>query len=309
MFNRDASKIKIVDFKNKVTDSIIIATPINDLTILTVDRNTGKLFGRSGYGKDVVYQFNFTTRNWDRKVNGSKDWETFGATDFYNGVENKVGLFGGYGFFATKNWIYEADITANSTSNWTNTYANRDNSSTLGIAKATGKKVTYNRNRTKLFLSGGQGSYSGDQFSNACSTSTITWATDVGKYCWLNDVWEYDFNTKQFTNIVPLSNSSYPSEGLTAYDYDNDVLYLMGGRTPMATYNPSADTASNYSLKLYKYPMNGNPNKTFYEVQTVSTALPSIHSVGVMGDPRLYYDGNLKSLIWITVQGIFTLKL
>jgi hypothetical protein len=309
MFNTGSTKLKIVDFRNGTTDSITIVSPITDLSILTVDRNSGKLYGRSGYGKDKVYQFNFTSRAWELKVNGLRDWETFGATDFYNGVDNKVGLFGGYGYFATKNWIYEADITSNTTTAWTNTYSNRDNSLTTGIAKATGKKVTYNRNRTKLYLSGGQGNYSGDQFSNACTTSSITWATDVGKYCWLNDLWEYDLTTKAFTNIIPLSNSTYPTEGLTAFDYDNDVLYLMGGRTPMATYNPSADSASTYGMKLYKFPLNNNPNKIFTEVQTNTAALPAYHSVGVMGDPRLYYDGRLKSLIWITVKGIFTIKL
>ena len=309
MFNRDATKIKIVNFQNLTTDSITITSPITDLSILTIDRRDGSLYGRSGYGKDKVYKFDFTTKSWVLKVNGSRDWDTFGATDFFNSVDNKVGLFGGYGFFSTKNWIYEAEISPNSTTSWTNTYSNRDNSSTSGIAKATGKKVTYNRNRTKLYLSGGQGSYSGDQFSNSCTTSTITWATDVGKYCWLNDLWEYDLTTKQFTNIIPLNNSTYPIEGLTALDYDNDVLYLMGGRTPMATYNPSADTASNYSLKLYKFPLNNNPNKVFTEVQTNNAELPLYHTVGVMGDPRLYYDGRLKSLIWITIKGIYTIKL
>ena len=47
----------------------------------------------------------------------------------------------------------------------------------------------------------GAGNEDGNQFQSSCNLGQA-WASDVGVWCWLKDVWELDLATYQWTNIL-----------------------------------------------------------------------------------------------------------
>ena len=54
------------------------------------------------------------------------------------------------------------------------------------------------------------------------------WATDIGVWCWLKDV----FLT---TNILSLDDNTITEYGTNAFDYESNVLYRIGGYIPSPT--------------------------------------------------------------------------
>lgn len=300
----DAKILYTYNISTGKLDSVVINNPNTEISFLICDQSSTALYGKTGYGKDKIYKFNYSLKTWEPLTNGAKDWETFGASVYYNGVNKKIGLFGGYGFFAVKNWIYE--ISPLSGQSWTEVYKNQDNSGTQGIAKASAKRLTYDKSRQKMYLLGGQGNYSGAQSEKSCNASSAPWATDIGVYCWLRDLWEYDFTTQTFKNIIPASTTDIPFDGPIAYDGTQNRILLMGGFTPPAKWDANYWKTNTFSIDLFEYSLSKKDG--FKKMTVVTTALPNTTYANI-GDSRLFFDQSLNKLIWINKMGIYTLTL
>lgn len=295
--NKESNILYAHNIKTQKVVSFVIKNPIFRTSLISSRKD--KLYGKSEFGRDIVYEFDFKSNEWINPTNGNGDYESFGHATYYNPIAHTVGFFGGYGFYQMKNFIWE--IIPTKDQNWMLIQPDSDNSTSKGIARGV-KNTTYNKSGSKLYLYGGQGNYSGSQFDPTCTSSITPMPTTEGSYCWLRDLWVYDFNTRTFKNIISPFSDKLPLDGAMAYNEDNGVMYLMGGRKPPFSYPDHTETI--YDITLYKTPLN---NIQFKPVKVDQTVLPSNQTLKTLGISVLYYDHMLKTLIWVNSKGIFLL--
>ncbi len=76
-------------------------------------------------GRDPVYAIPDSGGAWVRVGgNDGRDFESFGCSSYWNPLTSSPGFFAGYGYFSTKNWIYEV---GGSTGPWIQKKANVSN--------------------------------------------------------------------------------------------------------------------------------------------------------------------------------------
>ena len=250
-------------------------------------------------GRDNVYNIPKAGGSWSQFGPGNFDQDSYGSQPFYDGQNNRIGFFGGYGFYSVKNWVYESTSTG-----WINPYANNNN---CNPARRTGTRIAPNKDYKKMYILSGQGNCNGSQFSTSCSLGNA-WATDVGKYCWLQDLYEYDFSTGAFTTILSSGSSSISKEGNFAYNYDQDVFYILGGFTPPATYIASWGSSTAFPFTNTVLAMDrGKGGSTFSSVSVCGNPPP----VGTVNSSNgiAFYDGPRDRIIWMRPDGIWALNL
>ena len=112
------SKIQKFDLNtNSVTTIPTTNQPPVDIGPFTYDFTNNRLVGNRA-GRENLYSLSLSTSTWTQIGSGSFDSESYGAQFFWNPTNNKTAFFGGYGFFAVKNWIWENNGT------WSNPYVN-----------------------------------------------------------------------------------------------------------------------------------------------------------------------------------------
>lgn len=269
-------------------------------TVLISSRN-GKLYGKSEFGRDAVFEYDFIQKKWINPTQGTGDYESFGRATYFNPIDKTIGFFGGYGYYKMKNFIWEVKPSAGQ--NWKLISPDKDNSASKGIARGV-KNTTYNKSGSKLYIYGGQGNYSGNQFEQTCTSSITPMATGDGSYCWLRDLWEYDFKTRKLTNLISAFTDKLPLDGAMAYDEDRDKMFLMGGRKPPFSLPDHSDTE--YNLTLYSTSIK-SPIQ-FKEIKVKQTVLPQNESIKSLQISVLYYDHKLQMLVWVNSKGIFLLN-
>jgi hypothetical protein len=238
-------------------------------------------------GRDAVYALPITGGNWQLIGNGGFDAESYGGTAYWNPISNRFGYFGGYGFFATKNWLWENN------GSWVNTYGNNNN---CQPAKRVGAQFALNRDGKKVYLFSSQGSCNGNQFASTCSLGS-PWQTDVGQYCWLRDIWELNLENNQFVNVLPTNSPSITKEGSFSYDYTKNTFYIIGGFTPSAVYG----TPSVFSMDVLRY--RRDVDVEGFKQISVSGNPPPSNSNGIS-----YYDSIGNRIIYARADGIWALN-
>ena len=248
-------------------------------------------------GRDVVYNVPKTGGSWTVFGPGSNDANSYGSQPFYDAQNNRIGFFGGYGFYSVKNWVYES-----TSSGWINPYANNNN---CNPARRNASGIAPSKDYKKMFIFSGQGNCNGSQTATSCTLGNA-WASDVGKWCWLQDLYEYDFATNTFTAILPTGSSSISKEGSFAYNYDQDVFYILGGFTPPATWNASWASITPYTNTVLAM-ARGQGASTFSSVTVCGTPPP----VGTVSSSSgmAFYDGPRDRIIWMRPDGIWALNL
>ncbi|MFM8348978.1 MAG: hypothetical protein ACKOAR_13135, partial [Bacteroidota bacterium] len=217
---------------------------------------------------------------------GASTAELFGANPIYNSNTSKPAIIHGYGFFTHKNAAYEL---TNGT--WAQ---KRPNSAEQPYKR--GAYVYPNGDYTKTYIIDGQGNPSGNQLESACSLpGGLPWATDVGKFCWLRDIWEIDLNTWTAKNILPV-NSDIDATGRFGYDYKNNAFYSFGGYVPPAVHGQQ--------LTWIQSARRFRPGSSVWENLEASGDLPPSGVTGVT-----YYDEVKNRFIFCASQGVWEILL
>ncbi|MFM8456414.1 MAG: hypothetical protein ACKOAK_06575 [Ignavibacteria bacterium] len=204
-----------------------------NLRTFTYDQTNDRLIAiRSG--RENIYALPVTGGAWTLIGKGGSDNESYNAGYFWNEKTNAFGFFSGYGYFSVKNWVWEYQ------DKWVNTIANNSNCGSTVPVKRANTLILGKPGENKVYFASGQGNCSGDQMDKSCTLGE-PWATDVGTYCWLKDVWELDLNTNTFRNIVPVNHPSFTKEGAITFDFDQRSFIKVGGYIPNAKYERGND--------------------------------------------------------------------
>ena len=250
-------------------------------------------------GREHVYALPVSGGAWIKIGNGGSDAESYGAGYYWNEKTNSFGFVGGYGYFSMKNWIWEYQDS------WKNVFENNANAENTVPAKRTPTLILGKPGDNKVYFASGSGNASGDQFEQECSISE-PWANDVGKFCWLKDVWELDLNTHTFNNLLPVNHESYTKEGAITLNHDEQSFVKVGGFIPPAQYDGSrnwAETAE-YSMDVSVFSIGSKDG--FVPVTTVGD-IPPVKYLNEFGHNALYYDSKGKRVIYIRTDGIWSL--
>ena len=242
-------------------------------------------FWRSG--TDKVYEVSRSGGNITQVGNGSYNSQLYGSDAIYNGVTTNPALMNGYGFFTNKNAAYELREGV-----WVQT---RDNSDNEPFKRGT--TIYPNEDFTKAYIIDGMGNATGSQTENSCSIAgALPWATDVGKYCWLRDLWEIDLSDWSVRSILPL-NSNFNSTGSFGYDYKNNKFYSFGGFTPPSYYGQELQWVN--TLRI----LDPNTQSGWVDLEQYGDIPPTGESY------VSYFDEELNRFIVCSNKGIWALNL
>ena len=160
-------------------------------------------------------------------------------------------------------------------------------------------------NKPHLFLvSGLSGNCSGNQREQYCKDGLSSSTNNLGNWCWLRDVFLYDYEKHAFTNIIGPHEESMTHEGIGAYDFDDDAMYIVGGHIPKVkerTYY--SDTSYNSILRL-----RIGKDKRFNKVETITKGM-KLYSWHEQHKYGAYYNPAHKSLVWLRNDGLWELEL
>jgi surface protein len=271
-----------------------IFTPIQVNNYPSFDRSGSFVFNPSSQtlqfwrsGTDNVYEVSTNGGSISAIGDGSYNSQLYGSDAIYNGVTTNPALMNGYGFYTNKNAAYELLEGV-----WVQT---RDNSDNEPFKRET--TIYPNEDFTKAYIIDGKGNASGNQSESSCSIAgALPWATDVGEYCWLRDLWEIDLSDWSIRSILPL-NSNFTSTGSFGYDYENNKFYSFGGFTPPTSYGQELEWTN--TLKVF----NPNTESEWEDLEQYGEVPPAGESF------VSYYDNQLNRFIVCSSQGIWALNL
>ena len=188
--------------------------------------------------------------------------EWYQGAAFWHPVQNRLALFGGYGFFHWQNTLFEFDREA---STWSLT----DQSATRPWPRFA-TQYGLDEAGNVLYMEGGQGYPSGSQFD--------------GTYL-LNDTWRLDLATNSWTQLVPYDPAVTPHMG-SALDVvpPENALYRFAGTLSADDTHPVNDL---YRLDLTSASPKWEPVATAGTPPTPRTL------------PAMYFDAPRKRLVVI----------
>lgn len=290
LFTLDLSSLAI----NRVETSGSLPERVD---MYTLDpRGNNIIAGRSG--RDVLYSLALDgTRTWTQTHNGSLDAESYGTNLFWNTSSSRPSMFGGYGYFRVKNWVWEAESTG-----WTNVVPDNDRCEPQ-------RRVNQNRmmlgdpSRGEIFFYSGEGSCSGVQFGQprGCPEGK-TWNTaEPNSYCWLRDIWRYEYSSRTFSNILPASSESYQYEGSIGYNYTTKTFVLL----PM--FHPPTFT-SQTKLEALSSIMILEPGSKEFRTISVGGDVPPQSTMDIVKNMTTYYDDRYNRFVVIRGDGIWFLE-
>lgn len=286
------------NLNNNSVSNIVTTNIPNNVSTFTYDYSNNRLIaGRTG--RDIISAVPANGGAWSQIGNGSFDAESYGSQYYWNSNNQKTGFFGGYGFFYVRNWIWENG------SSWTNSFANNNNCGINIPAKRVTQLALGKPNTNKIYFFSGQGSCTGQQTVSSCNLGS-PWATDVGVFCWLKDLWELDLNTQTFNNILPVNSSSITKEGNFVYNYTENSFYIVGGYSPSPIYNSNFGNITNYETSILKYDPSINSGFIPFVVQGTPPPALTLNSIGVN---KTYYDAANNQIVWIRKDGVWAVKL
>ena len=272
----------------------------SELRTFTYDYTNDRLIAvRSG--RENLYALSSSGGEWTQIATGSFDNESYNAGYFWNNKTQAAGFVGGYGLYKVNNWVWEYK------DQWVNTIPNDvfvDSSSVP--MKRCPSLILGKPGENKVYFASGYGNASGSQFEQECTVGE-PWANDIGKYCWLKDIWELDLNTNKYKNILPLNHDSYKTEGAVSYNHDDNSFVKIGGFIPPNDYIPGYEWGKNqyYTMQVTVF----KPGRTngFEEVKTVGDIPPTI-LVSQLGQNAVFYDGSEQRILYFRADGIWSLS-
>lgn len=251
-------------------------------------------------GRETVYALPASGGKWSIIGNGGNDNENYNAGYFWNEKTNAFGFFSGYGYFSVKNWVWEYQ------DKWVNTIENNSDCGENVPVKRVNTLILGKPGENKVYFASGQGNCSGDQMENSCALGE-PWATDVGTYCWLKDVWELDLNTNTFKNLLPVNHESFKREGAITFDYDQKSFVKVGGYVPNAKYERGNDWAKNTDYSMDVTVFSEGSSEGFVPVHVIGDIPPTM-KLTQLEHNALFYDGKNKRVMYIRGDGIWTLS-
>ncbi|MFM1744645.1 MAG: hypothetical protein RLZZ630_582, partial [Bacteroidota bacterium] len=285
--NGSVNRVYAFDLVNNTVNTLSSSGGPSEIYSYAYDGTNNRIVANR-VGRDAVFALPVTGGSWQSIGGGSFDAESYGCNEFWNPVSNRFGYFGGYGFYSTKNWIFE-----NNGSGWINPYPNNNN---CNPARRVGSQIARNASGNKYYIFSGLGSCDGNQFASSCALGS-PWPTDVGVYCWLRDIWELDLSTYQFTNVLPVNNASILREGSFAFDHSNNTFYLIGGNAPTSTYG----VFTPFTMDILRFRLG--IDNGFLPVQVSGTTPPP------SGNGATAFDAAGNRIIYARADGIWALNL
>lgn len=140
----------------------------------------------------------------------------FGNTTFWNSVTHRYGAVFGYGYFAVRNWRWE--FGTNDT-DWVQIEANSPGRQPW---TSDSRAAAIDFNGKRLFLYSGEGNSTGGQGYHDPGFFPR------GNFDALRDLWILDFQSNQWSNLIPL-NGSILIEGQIVYYPPLDMLLMING--------------------------------------------------------------------------------
>jgi len=297
---KTGSNTKVQSFNlNSNTVNVITTSslPPVDLYPFTYDYNNNRLIANRA-GRENLYAVSAAGGAWSQIGSGTGDIESYGAQFFWNSSNSSAGFFGGYGLYYTKNWVWE------NSGSWSNPYVNNTICDNSNPAKRNCQYALGAPSSNKLYVFSGQGSCSGQQTAPSCSLGS-PWATDVGIYCWLKDLWQLDLTTHSFTNILPVNSSSISKEGQIVYDYTNNTFYILGGYIPSPTYNSNYGNITDYETGVLRFRVGIDNGFVPF---TVGGTPPPTVKINNLGPSAAYYDALNNQIVWARKDGIWAIN-
>lgn len=226
-----------------------------------------------------------------------EDEESHYAALYWNEKKECLGYFGGYGFYQLRNWAFEYDGNGN----WIAVSPNIDN---CNPPKRTHSRfILGHPDKPHLYILSGFGSCSGKQLEQTC-VNGIAEKNDLGSWCWLRDLFLYDYQQYTFTQIIGPHEESIKMEGVGVYDYHTNSFYIVGGRLPrIEGSNIIDDSFQNKVLKL-----RIGKDKTFKNFDTNTKGMKQT-TWYEQYNYCAYYNPKRKSLIWVRSDGMWELQL
>jgi hypothetical protein len=297
-WNSSNQVIQSFDLTSQTVQTINATNGPAELNGFTFDfENSRILAGRAG--RDQTFSLPISGGAWSVNGTGSFDSESYGAQYFYNETNNSIGYFGGYGGFQAKNWIWENDGIQ-----WNNVVPNDANCDNFTPPKRAGFNPTLgNPNEQSIYFFSSIGNCSGSQMDQSCPFGS-PWATDLGVWCWLKDLWKYNYSANSFTQILPPNSPSVSLEGDLTYDYINNTFYLLGGFIPSPVYNPNYNTTFENGVLRYRVGIDNG-----FLPLTVSGNAPPTYDLNSMGTHGAYFDAMNDRIIWLRFDGVYSLDL
>lgn len=248
------------------------------------------IVGRSG--RDALYTLELAgDMEWKMSYPGTFDSESYGAYLYWNTATSRPAYFGGYGMFRMKNWVWEHDGAS-----WSNVVPDNDQCEPP-------KRADYSRMiqgdpaNHEIFIYSGEGSCSGDQ-RQQCSDG-LAWGGS--SFCWLRDIWRFDYENNTFTEVLPRSTTSYDVEGVMGYDYERSRFVLIPLFDP-TTY-AEGDTLADLSSLLVL-----NDGASEFQRIDVGGEVPPARTMAEIRNAAVYYDERNDRFVLFRGDGIWVLE-
>lgn len=262
----------------------------------TLDKTGNRLIFGNG-GMQEKFAVDLSTGEINTYSKHRDDEESHFAALYWNEKKQRLGFFGGYGIYKVKNWAFEYD----SLGNWITVHSNIDNCNPPKRTHA--NLILGHPDKPHLYVLSGYGNCSGDQLEQQC-VNGISQFNDVGSWCWLRDLFLYDYEQHTFTQIIGPHEESMIIEGKGAYDFNNNVMYVVGGRKPILKENRIVNES--FKNIILKFRIGRDKQFKVFETDTKLLKQSSIHEEY---NSCPFYNPKQKSLIWFRSDGIWELPL
>jgi hypothetical protein len=286
-----------IDIKTFTIDSIKLQgiPAIGEQHVLDV-KNNRLLYGKGGML--TKYAIDLATGTCSIFIPNQDDERSHFSSLYWNDKTERLGYFGGYGYHEVNNWIFEYE-----NKQWIKVYENIDNCNPP--KRAFTRFILGHPQKPHLFLvSGLVGNCSGDQREQYCQGGLSAVGNDIGNWCWMRDVFLYDYEKHTFTNIIGPHEESMTHEGVGAYDFDNHVMYIVGGYIPRVRERTFHSYMSHNSLLRLRI----GKDKNFKTVETNTNGM-NLYSWHDQHHYGAYYNPANKSLVWLRNDGLWELEL
>jgi hypothetical protein len=258
-------------------------------------KNNRLLYGNGGMS--TKYAIDLATGKCSMFIPHRVDEQSHFSALYWNEITQRLGYFGGYGYHEVKNWVYEFDDY------WKIVHENTTNCNPP--KRSLSRFVLGDPQKPHLFIvSGGTGNCSGDQKEQNCKGGLSIVGNDMGNWCWLRDIFLFDYETYTFKNIIGPHEESMTHEGIGAYDYEQNAMYIVGGYIPKVRERTFHSYMSHNSLLRLRI----GKDKKFQNVPAKTKGM-NLYSWHDQHNYCAYYNPAHKSIVWFRNDGVWELSL
>ena len=258
-------------------------------------KNNRLLYGNGGMS--TKYAIDLATGKCSMFIPHRVDEQSHFSALYWNEITQRLGYFGGYGYHEVKNWVYEFDDY------WKIVHENTTNCNPP--KRSLSRFILGDPKKPHLFIvSGGTGNCSGDQKEQNCKGGLSIVGNDIGNWCWLRDIFLFDYETYTFKNIIGPHEESMTHEGIGAYDYEQNAMYIVGGYIPKVRERTFHSYMSHNSLLRLRI----GKDKKFQNVPAKTKGM-NLYSWHDQHNYCAYYNPAHKSIVWFRNDGVWELSL